>query len=255
MKNVRNELGVIAYFAEHCHRAGLEIIDLQAKFPDAIVLDLQTGKQYLVEFEFDARNFIQHKHDPLGCHFVVCWRNSLVEFPLQHIELTKDNWTEFKYRELDEKDIQILALKFRNIELTRFTTKPIVQDREKSLISIEQREELNKIIISFCRAGDQVGFSILQMIDFFKGHLTKRQWGKITNLLCRAGVFVKIPQSKTFWATGWSLNRLEEEIRDGKLFLDYPIYFVDAAYVHLTFQDFFEYSMRHDNDAPLPAAR
>ena len=41
----------------------------------------------LAEFEFRAKNFQLHGHDPVGCDVVICWENDWPECPMEVIEL------------------------------------------------------------------------------------------------------------------------------------------------------------------------
>ena len=43
-------------------------------FPDAVI-ENENGQRLAVEFEYRAKNFDYHKHDPGGCDLVVCWAN------------------------------------------------------------------------------------------------------------------------------------------------------------------------------------
>jgi hypothetical protein len=46
----------------------------------------------LVEFEFESRNFKEHRHDPAGCDVMVCWRHNWPDCPewLEVIELCNE---------------------------------------------------------------------------------------------------------------------------------------------------------------------
>jgi hypothetical protein len=37
-----------------------------------------------VEFEFESRNFLKHKHDPNGCDVIVCWFPQLAGMPAEY---------------------------------------------------------------------------------------------------------------------------------------------------------------------------
>jgi hypothetical protein len=69
---VRNEMGVIVMFGKIAERLNYHLIDIGTAFPDATMLS-PTDQKILVEFEYQASNFIVHKHDPKGCDLVVCW--------------------------------------------------------------------------------------------------------------------------------------------------------------------------------------
>lgn len=91
MKTPKNEQGVVVLFGIQALKVGWEIKEIQQSFPDAIIE--KNGKEYVVEFEYRASNFIAHKHDPCGCDLIICWENDLNnEIDLPIIELCNDAW-------------------------------------------------------------------------------------------------------------------------------------------------------------------
>jgi hypothetical protein len=67
---------------------------LQAAFPDCEAKrEVASGKWELVllELEIYSRNFKSHRHDPRGCHGIVCWKHNWPDCPewLEVIELSK----------------------------------------------------------------------------------------------------------------------------------------------------------------------
>ena len=220
---VTNELGVIVYFAQHCQSAGLEILEIQADYPDARIIDLNTKKEYLVEFEFDAKNFIGHRHDPFGCHFIICWKNSLPGFPLQYLELSKTGWENFRYRDLDEKDTEILKLKlavmgYRHIqELKKIYQRP---EMDKDIIEL-----MNLVVIELCKVANRIGFSNNKLKTEFGDEFNWRPWTVITDLLCQKRVVNKYDRVETMLADGWNIQRLETELLNGSLIMEYPFSF------------------------------
>lgn len=70
-----NEEELIDFFRLAQARLGWRILHLQSAFPDALVENPE-GQQLRVEFEYDARNFQQHGHNPNDCDLIICWRNS-----------------------------------------------------------------------------------------------------------------------------------------------------------------------------------
>lgn len=85
----RNELGVIALFCSKIERLGIEIIDIKAEFPDAIIL--WNDETYRVEFEYVCSNFKMHDHDPRCCDLIICWKNDTY-IGMPSVELSSDNW-------------------------------------------------------------------------------------------------------------------------------------------------------------------
>ena len=54
------------------------ILKVKSDYPDAVVID-KSGEAKTIEFELFASNFIDHKHDPDKCDYIICWENDLVE--------------------------------------------------------------------------------------------------------------------------------------------------------------------------------
>lgn len=78
-----NELGVVYLFADYARRHKLQVRSIQAGFPDALVTR-RTAKgeeEFRVEFEFRARSFKKHHHDPKKADWVVCWENNWADAP------------------------------------------------------------------------------------------------------------------------------------------------------------------------------
>lgn len=73
----RNEQELIVLFAQYADELGYEIVSTQTRFPDAVLRFKENDATIEVEFEFSAKNFIAHRHDPAGCDLVVCWVNDL----------------------------------------------------------------------------------------------------------------------------------------------------------------------------------
>jgi hypothetical protein len=71
-----NELGVVALFCMVAQELGYSIELMNATFPDCEAMRLVTGNRWervRIEFEYESRNFLLHKHDPAGCDVIVCW--------------------------------------------------------------------------------------------------------------------------------------------------------------------------------------
>jgi hypothetical protein len=90
-----NEAGVILLFGSLAAGMGFRIERLQAAFPDCKAKrEVVPGKweDVLVEFEYESRNFKEHRHDPRGCDAIVCWRHNWPDCPewLEVIELCNE---------------------------------------------------------------------------------------------------------------------------------------------------------------------
>jgi hypothetical protein len=89
-----NELGVLFLFGIVAADLGFRVERLQAAFPDCEAKrEVAPGKWELVllELEIYSRNFKTHRHDPRGCHGIVCWKHNWPDCPewLEVIELSK----------------------------------------------------------------------------------------------------------------------------------------------------------------------
>jgi hypothetical protein len=85
-----NELGVVFVFGAMARRLGFIVHRLQAGFPDCIAMREMAPGQWQrvrIEFEFESRNFLKHRHRVDRCDLIVCWRNNWKECPLEVIEL------------------------------------------------------------------------------------------------------------------------------------------------------------------------
>ncbi|HEY2912077.1 MAG TPA: hypothetical protein VGK21_01845, partial [Candidatus Angelobacter sp.] len=89
-----NELGVIFAFGVLARRLGFVALRFQPGFPDCEALrEVARGvwQRVRIEFEFESRNFLRHRHKPNGCELIVCWKHNWKECPkgLEVIELRK----------------------------------------------------------------------------------------------------------------------------------------------------------------------
>jgi hypothetical protein len=79
-----NELGVVFVFGMLARRLGFVVHHLQAAFPDCeAVRETALGRwqRVRIEFEFESRNFLKHRHKKNGCDMIVCWRHNWPECP------------------------------------------------------------------------------------------------------------------------------------------------------------------------------
>jgi hypothetical protein len=88
-----NELGVVFVFGAMARRLGFIVHRLQAGFPDCIAMREMTPGRWQrvrIEFEFESRNFLKHKHRADRCDLIVCWRHNWKECPLEVMELREE---------------------------------------------------------------------------------------------------------------------------------------------------------------------
>ena len=85
-----NELGVLFLFGIMAAELGFRVERLQAAFPDCEAKrEVAPGKWELVfiELEIYSRNFKLHRHNPKGCHAIVCWKHNWPDCP-EWLEVT-----------------------------------------------------------------------------------------------------------------------------------------------------------------------
>lgn len=84
-----NEHGVVYLFGVLHEAFDFKIESVQAGFPDCVARR-QIGKdrweEIRIEFEFNSRSFLSHKHDPNGVDMIVCWKHDWSTCP-EHIEV------------------------------------------------------------------------------------------------------------------------------------------------------------------------
>jgi len=87
-----NELGVVFVFGMMARRLGFVVHRLQAGFPDCIAMrEVAPGiwQRVRIEFEFESRNFLKHKHRKDKCDVIVCWKHNWKDCPLDVVELSE----------------------------------------------------------------------------------------------------------------------------------------------------------------------
>ncbi|MBZ5508366.1 MAG: hypothetical protein LAO78_23135 [Acidobacteriia bacterium] len=88
-----NEMGVVYLFGMVAYKLGFVVTRLQSEFPDCEALrEIEPGRwqRLRIEFEFESRNFLAHRHDAKECDMIVCWRHNWAECPknIEVIELS-----------------------------------------------------------------------------------------------------------------------------------------------------------------------
>jgi hypothetical protein len=87
-------MGVMALFCMLSRQLGFVIESVQSGFPDCEAkMEVEPGRwqHFRIEFEYESRNFRDHRHDPGKCDLIVCWRHNWKDCPanLQVLELSK----------------------------------------------------------------------------------------------------------------------------------------------------------------------
>ena len=84
-----NEQGVVLLFGMLAKDLGFLVEAVQKGFPDCEAKrQIAPGRweRVHIEFEFESRNFREHRHPLNGCDVIVCWRHNWPECP-KHIEV------------------------------------------------------------------------------------------------------------------------------------------------------------------------
>lgn len=110
----KNEQGVVLVFGSVAEGAGFKVLNIDCKFPDAVVE--KDGEVYQAEFEFFASNFLDHGHDVTRCDMVICWENDLDGFPLPIIELSKNDWKTMKVQKASAEAVEVYYWKRRALK-------------------------------------------------------------------------------------------------------------------------------------------
>jgi len=89
-----NEMGVMALFCMLSRQLGFVLESVQAGFPDCEAkIEVEPGRwqHFRIEFEYESRNFKDHRHDAEKCDLIVCWRHNWKDCPpnLQVLELSQ----------------------------------------------------------------------------------------------------------------------------------------------------------------------
>ena len=87
-----NELGVVFLFGIVCKDLGFVVESVHSDFPDCeakrcVDTVRDRWERVRIEFEYESRNFLDHRHDPEQCDVLVCWTHNWPECPLDVIEL------------------------------------------------------------------------------------------------------------------------------------------------------------------------
>jgi hypothetical protein len=90
-----NEMGVVYLFGIMSGPLGMVVTRLQPEFPDCEAMrEVESGRwqRLIVEFEYESRNFLIHKHDPDECDMIICWVHNWPECPegLEVLELSRE---------------------------------------------------------------------------------------------------------------------------------------------------------------------
>ncbi len=88
-----NEAGVVYLFGCLAPKLGYSVEAIQTQFPDCEAKRRDSDgrlRRVRIEFEFESKNFLRHKHEVKGCDVIVCWRHNWEGCPLQVVELSEE---------------------------------------------------------------------------------------------------------------------------------------------------------------------
>ncbi len=74
-----NEQGVIFAFGAVAHKLGFRVLTFQPGYPDCEAMrEIRPGvwQRVRIEFEYESKNFLKHRHRRDGCDVIVCWRHN-----------------------------------------------------------------------------------------------------------------------------------------------------------------------------------
>ena len=86
-----NEQGVVLLFGMLAKQLGFLVEAVQKGFPDCEAkrqIGPERWQRMSIEFEFESRNFRDHRHPLDGCDVIVCWRHNWDDCP-KHIEVVE----------------------------------------------------------------------------------------------------------------------------------------------------------------------
>jgi hypothetical protein len=88
-----NEAGVIYLFGTLSEKLGYVVLRIQNEFPDCEAMrlvDEDHWQRVRIEFEYESRNFLAHRHAVSECDVIVCWRHNWPDCPLEVVELKRE---------------------------------------------------------------------------------------------------------------------------------------------------------------------
>ena len=88
-----NELGVVYLFGVLHETFDFKIESIQSGFPDCVARRKKGQNRWeevRIEFEYDSKSFLVHRHNPDSVDVIVCWKHNWKECPrrIEVIELS-----------------------------------------------------------------------------------------------------------------------------------------------------------------------
>jgi hypothetical protein len=85
-----NEMAVVYLFGTLAAKLGFMVTLIRPEFPDCeAFVEVAPGRwqRIRIEFEYESRNFLKHRHKLEDCDMIVCWIHNWEECPLEVVEL------------------------------------------------------------------------------------------------------------------------------------------------------------------------
>ena len=85
-----NEMAVVYLFGTVAAKLGFMVTLIRPEFPDCeAFVEVAPGRwqRIRIEFEYESRNFLKHRHKLEDCDMIVCWEHNWPECPLEVLEL------------------------------------------------------------------------------------------------------------------------------------------------------------------------
>lgn len=79
-----NELGVVYLFGVLHEAFDFKIELIRARFPDCIArrkVSSDRWEEWRIEFEYNSKSFLRHKHDPTKVDMIICWKHDWPDCP------------------------------------------------------------------------------------------------------------------------------------------------------------------------------
>ncbi len=191
-----NEMGVVYLFGILHDVLDFKIESIQAGFPDCIArrqISKTRWEELRIEFEYESRSFVAHKHDPDQADMIICWRHNWKDCPewievielsslinnLEDIsgEVTKDAKKLTEYQQFcQEKRLEGLEFK----EIARLWQKQKTRkqgEKGNGEANLEDTAETGKLTEyqQFCREKRLEGLDFREISSLWKKHKEKGQ--------------------------------------------------------------------------------
>jgi len=191
-----NEMGVVYLFGMLHDVLDFKIESIQTGFPDCIArrqISKTRWEELRIEFEYESRSFVTHKHDPEEVDMIICWHHNWMDCPewIEVIELSSlinnmedisDEVTRNK-KKLNEyqqfcREKRLEGLEFKEIaKLWQKMKTKQKGEKGKREDDLEDTSETRKLTEyqQFCREKRLEGLDFREISSLWKKHKEKRK--------------------------------------------------------------------------------